>query len=84
MSLYYFLEINIMVCVLCLTVKLQHSYRYHNFRTFSKFYRRHYEYISKFNVGLKTLLRKGINRKEKVQVGNDKEIAQSESDSHSK
>ena len=26
----------------------------------SKFYRRHYELISKFNVGLKTLLREGL------------------------
>ena len=37
----------------CLTAKLlQQSYRYHKLRkTFSKFYRRHYELISKFNVG---------------------------------
>ena len=29
-------------------------YRYHKLRnTFSKFYRRHYELVSKFNVGLK-------------------------------
>ena len=37
--------------------RLQQGYRYHKLRkTFSKFYRRHYEYyelISKFNVGLK-------------------------------
>ena len=41
----------------CLTAKLlQQGYRYHKLRkTFSKFYRRHYELISKFNVGLKTL-----------------------------
>ena len=40
-----------------LTAKLlQQGYRYHKFRkTFSKFYRRHYELVSKFNVGLKTL-----------------------------
>ena len=32
------------------------GFRYHKFRkSFSKFYRRHYELISKFNVGLKTL-----------------------------
>ena len=39
----------------CLTAKLlQQGYRYHKLRkTFSKFYRRHYELISKFNVGLK-------------------------------
>ena len=41
-----------------LTAKLlQQGYRYHKLRkTFSKFYRRHYEFVSKFNVGLKTLL----------------------------
>ena len=32
----------------CLTaILLQHGYRYHKLRTFSKFYRRHYELISK-------------------------------------
>ena len=38
-----------------LTAKLlQQSYRYHNLRkTFSKFYRRRYEFVSKFNVWLK-------------------------------
>ena len=36
---------------------LQQGYRYHKLRkTFSKFYRRHYELVSKFNIGLKTLL----------------------------
>ena len=42
----------------CLTTKLlQQGYRYHKLRKpFSKFYRRHYELISKYNVGLKTLL----------------------------
>ena len=41
-----------------LTAKLlQQGYRYHKLRkTFFKFYRRHYELISKYNVGLKTLL----------------------------
>ena len=29
-------------------------------KTFSKFYRRHYELISKYNVGLKTLLSEGL------------------------
>ena len=33
---------------------LQQGHRYHKLRkTFSKFYRRHYELVSKFNVGLK-------------------------------
>ena len=50
----------------CLTAKLlQQGYRYHKLRkTFSKFYRRHYELISKFNVGLKTLLREGLSEPE--------------------
>ena len=42
----------------CLTAKLlKLAYRYHKLRkVFSKFYRRHYELISNFNVGLKSLL----------------------------
>ena len=42
----------------CLTAKLlKQGYRCHKLRkAFSKFYRRHYELISKFNVGLKSLL----------------------------
>ena len=47
----------------CLKAKLlQQGYRYHKLRkTFSKFYRRHYELISKYNVGLKTLLNEGLS-----------------------
>ena len=50
----------------CLTTNLlQQGYRYHKLRkTFSKFYRRHYELISKFNVGLKTLLLDGLSEPE--------------------
>ena len=46
-----------------LTAKLlQQGYRYHKLRkTLSKFYRRHYELVSKFNVGLKTLLHQGLS-----------------------
>ena len=33
-------------------------------KTFSKFYRRHYELISKYNVGLKTLLNEGLSEPE--------------------
>ena len=49
-----------------LTAKLlQHGYRYHKLRkTLSKFYRRHYELVSKFKVGLKTLLRQGLSEPE--------------------
>ena len=50
----------------CLTAKLlQQGYRCHKLRkTFSKFYHRHNELISKFNVGLKTLLREGLSESE--------------------
>ena len=49
-----------------LTAKfLQQGYRYHKLRkTFSKFYHRHYELVSKFNVGLKTLLHQGLSEPE--------------------
>ena len=44
---------------------LQQGYRYHKLRkTFSKFYRRHYELISRFIVGLKTLLHEGLSEPE--------------------
>ena len=50
----------------CLKAKLlQQGYRYQKLRkNISKFYRRHYELISKFNVGLKTLLREGLSEPE--------------------
>ena len=50
----------------CFSAKLlQHCYRYRTLRkAFSKFYRRHYELISKFNVGLKTLLLDGLSEPE--------------------
>ena len=50
----------------CLTAKLlQQGYWYHKLRkTFSKFYCRHHELISKFNVGVKTLLREGLSEPE--------------------
>ena len=49
-----------------LTAKLlQQGYRYHKLRkTFSQFYRRHYELVSKFNVGLKPLLHQGLSEPE--------------------
>ena len=44
---------------------LQQGYWYHKLRkTFSKFYRRHYELVSKFNVGLKKLLHQGLSEPE--------------------
>ena len=50
----------------CLTAKLlKQGYRYHKSRNaFSKFYRRHYELISKFNVGIKSLLHQGLSEPE--------------------
>ena len=49
-----------------LTAKLlQQGYRYHKRRKiFSKFYRRHYYLVSKFNVGLITLLHQGLSEPE--------------------
>ena len=44
---------------------LEQGYRYHNFRkTFSKFYRLYYDLISKFKVGLTSLLRHGLSEHE--------------------
>ena len=44
---------------------LKQGYRYHKLRkTFSKFYRRYYDFISKFQVGLKSLLRQGLSETE--------------------
>ena len=44
---------------------LKLGYRYHKLRkTFSKFYRRYYDLKSKFQIGLKSLLRQGISEPE--------------------
>ena len=48
----------------CLTAKLlKQGYRYNKLRKvfFPKFYRRHHELVSKFNVGLKSLLHLGLS-----------------------
>ena len=49
-----------------LTAKLlRQGYRYHKLRkAFSKFYRRHFDIVSKNNVGLKTLLLTGLSEPE--------------------
>ena len=49
-----------------LTAKLlRQGYRYHKIRkAFSKFYRRHFDLVSKYNVGLKTLLLQGLSEPE--------------------
>ena len=44
---------------------LKQGYQYHKLcKTFSKFYRRYYDWISKFQVGLKSLLRQGLSEPE--------------------
>ena len=54
------LEINVLTAKL-----LQQGYRYHKLRKiFSKFYCRHYELISKYNVGLNMLLSEGLSEPE--------------------
>ena len=49
-----------------LTAKLlRQGYGYHKLRqVFSKFYRRHFDLVSKYNVGLKTLLLQGLSEPE--------------------
>ena len=72
-SLFFYLILIIALPIVCffsilplnklLTQKLlKQGYRYHKLRkTFSKFYRRYYDLISKFQVGLKSLLRQGLS-----------------------
>ena len=44
---------------------LKQGYRHHKLRkTFSKSYRRYYDLISKFQIGLKSLLRQGLSEPE--------------------
>ena len=44
---------------------LKQGYRYYKLRkTFSKFYRRYYKLISKFPIGLKSLLHQGLSEAE--------------------
>ena len=49
-----------------LTAKLlRQGYRYHKIhKAFSKFYRRHFDIVSKYNIGLKTLLLQGLSEPE--------------------
>ena len=49
-----------------LTAKLlKQGYWYHKLRkTFSKFYRRHYDLVLKFSAGLKSLLKQGLSEPE--------------------
>ena len=44
---------------------LRQGYRYHKMRkAFSKVYRRHFDIVTKYNVGLKTLLLEGLSEPE--------------------
>ena len=51
---------------IALTAKrLRQGYRYHKLRkAFSKFYRRHFDIVPKYDVGLKTLLLQGLSEPE--------------------
>ena len=56
-----------MLCAIGVFLQEASEYRHHSHqtrKTFSKFYRRHYEFISKYNVGLKTLLSEGLSEPE--------------------
>ena len=65
---------------------LKHGYQYQKLcKTFYKFYRRYYDLISKFQIGLKSLLRQGLSEPEfygdllyklKKIVGSNKFLAQ--------
>ena len=50
------------LALFALTAKiLNQGYRYHKLRkAFSKFYKNHFNLVSKFNVGLKSLLQQGL------------------------
>ena len=56
----------LMTLILVINAKLlKQGYRYHKLRkAFSKFYCRHYELISKFNVGLKSLFHQSLSEPE--------------------
>ena len=59
-SLLVMLHVGVYCAVLFVPCK--QGYRYHKLRkSFSKFYRRYYDLISKFQVGLKSLLRQGLS-----------------------
>ena len=45
--------------------RLEQGYRYHKLcKTFPKFYRRHYDLVSKFNTRLKFILKQGLSEPE--------------------
>ena len=68
LNLFELLEcpVMLMTLILVITAKLlRQGYRYYKLRkAFSKFYRRHFDIVSKYNVGLKTLLLQGLSEPE--------------------
>ena len=70
LHLFVLLDCPVMLMVLILGIKLtakllRQGYKYHNLRReFSKFYRRHFDLVSKNNVGLETLLLQGLSKPE--------------------
>ena len=71
LNLFDLLECSVMLMTLILVIRfltaklLRQGYRYHKIRkAFSKFYRRHFDIVSKYNVGLKTLLLEGLSEPE--------------------
>ena len=54
-----------MLMTLILVIRLlRQGYRYHKLRNaFSKFYQRHFDMVSKYNVGLKSLLLQGLSER---------------------
>ena len=70
LNLFVLLERPVMSMTLILGIQKhsktsQTGYRYHKHRkAFSKFYRRHFDLVSKYNVGLKTLLLQDLSEPE--------------------
>ena len=66
LNLFDLLECPVMLMTLILVIRfLRQGYRYHKTRkAFSRFYRRHFDIVSKYNVGLKTLLLQGLSEPE--------------------
>ena len=62
LNLFVLLEYLVMLMTLILVIKfLKQKYRYHKLRkAFSKFHRRHFDLVSKYNDGLKTFLLQGF------------------------
>ena len=71
LNLFDLLEFLVMLMTFILVIRfltaklLRQGFRYHKLRkAFSKFYRRHFNIVSKYNVELKTLLLQGLSEPE--------------------